>query len=279
MVLASCKVNIPPVEGLEDGQMTVGRHMQLDCSTNEAALVDFAKASLRSNSSTPQMYRLFKVESENAQKFKLHLTLYKTGDVDISEFVLTDGVNDVAFQPQPVKVISVVEKPAEGKKPEPFGPVFPIEINLPLAYVIVMGAMVFTLILMLLMAIRKRAKLKSLKDGLVAYDSPTDPDTQFYRSLRVAEKADYPLEDIQKAFLLYNVRAYRIPLFQLNTKQAIKYFKQMYPQYKNTRLELDRFLTELSDMSAHAKDLSREARQELVSKMYRYVEKNRGVNQ
>ena len=104
-----------------------------------------------------------------------------------------------------------------------------------------------------------------------------DPDTQFYKAVRTAEKAGYPLEELEKAFRLYNVRAYKLPLFELPDEKIFRYFRRNYPEHKNTRISLQKILGEFSELSKKG-ETSTEEKNELVKKVYRYVDKNRGLS-
>lgn len=273
----SCQTEIVETPGLEANQMTVGRHMTVTCSGDPLSGFNFASARLLEQDAPSMAYRLFKAESAGSG-VKLDMTVYKTGDVNISELVLTDGVNQFQLVAPALKVMSVIKPPEKGQKPqEPYGPVFPVAIAIPPLYLVSQGLAFVLLIVAVVLKIRHAMNLRRLKEGLRKYDSPTAPDTQFYRSVRQSEKNSYNLNELEKAFMLYNVRAYKIPLFELSPRKSLRYFKSQHPQLKKTRIALDRFLTEFNELNKRGDQVSTEAKLELVKKMYGYIETHRGL--
>ncbi len=273
----NCQAEIADVPGLEANQMTVGRHLALTCNGEPLTDFNFADAKLAVQDEVNPAYRLFKAEAAGAG-VKLDLTVYKAGEVNLGELTLTDGTHQYQLTANAIKVVSVLKAPAQGEKPqEPFGPIFPVAIEIPSIYLISLGLAFVLVILAVALKIRNVAYNHRLKLGLRQYDSPISPDTQFYRSIRVGEKKGYELAELEKAFMLYNVRSYKIPLFELSSRKALKYFKAHYPQCKKTRIALDKFLTEFDELNKRGTNVSAETKHELVKKMYRYIEAHRGL--
>ncbi len=273
----NCQAEIADVPGLEANQMTVGRHIALTCNGDSLTGFNFAGAKLLVQESISPVYRLFKAEATGSG-VKLDATVYKAGEVNFSELTLADGTNQFQLTANAIKVTSVLKAPAKGEKTqEPFGPIFPVAITIPSFYLISLGLAFVFLILGVVLKIRNVARLHRLKEGLRQYDSPASPDTQFYKSIRLSEKSGYQLGELEKAFMLYNVRSYKIPLFELSPRKALRYFKRRYPQHKKSRITLDKLLTEFDELNKRGNKVSFESKQELVKKMYRYVETHRGL--
>lgn len=273
----NCQTEIVETPGLEAGQMTVGRHLNVSCSGDSLSGFNFANAKLQTQEGPTLVYRLFKAEPAGAG-VKLDMTVYKAGDVNISELILTDGANQFQLTANAIKVTSVLKPAEQGQKPqEPFGPIFPVAIPIPIIYLVSIGLAVVLFLVAILLVIRQATNMRRLREGLRRYDSPTAPDTQFYRSVRQSEKNSYDLNELEKAFMLYNVRAYKVPLFELSPRQALRYFKKQHPQHKKARIALDRFLVEFNELNKRGDQVSEEAKHELVKKMYRYVETHRGL--
>lgn len=273
----SCQTEIVETPGLEANQMTVGRHLNLNCSGDALTGFDFTAAKIQMQDGPTLAYRLFKAEPSGAG-VKLDMTVYKAGDVNISELLLTDGTNQFQLTANAIKVTSVLKEPEQGQKPqEPFGPVFPVAIPIPVIYLVSLGVAFALLIVATLLMVRQTANRRRLKEGLRRYDSPTAPETQFYKSVRVSEKNGYPLGELERAFMLYNVRAYKVPLFELSPRKALRYFKKQYPQHKKARVALDRLLVEFDELNKRGAHVSEETKHQLVNKLYRYVETYRGL--
>lgn len=273
----NCQTEIVETPGLEANQMTVGRHLTVTCSGDSLAGFNFAGAQLRVQDAPSLVYRLFKAEPSGSS-VKLDMTVYKAGDLNLSELTLTDGTNQYQLMANSLKVSSVLKPPAQGQKPqEPFGPIFPVAVSIPALYLVSLGVALVLIIVAVVLKIRQATRLRRLREGLQKYDSPTAPETQFYRSVRLSEKNGYELTELEKAFMLYNVRAYKVPLFELSPRQALSYFKKLHPQHKKTRLALERFLVEFDELNKRGPQVSSESKGELVKKMYRYVETHRGL--
>ena len=91
--------------------------------------------------------------------------------------------------------------------------------------------------------------------------------------------AGYPLEQIEKAFRLYNLRTYQLPMFDLSNDRIFKYFKRNFPQYKSTRGHLLKLLEEFEEMQKRRNTLTASDKQELINKLYRYIETNKGLTE
>src|SRR5437868_9607892 len=102
-----CQTAVPEVEGLENNKMTVGRHVIASCKGDTSESFDFSKAAFKPDAK--YAIHLFKVESSSPDAFNMDFTLYKTGDVKLSDFVLTDGTNEIVLNANPVKVESVLK--------------------------------------------------------------------------------------------------------------------------------------------------------------------------
>ena len=143
----SCTHTIQEVKGLEQ-KLTVGQHVFLDC-TGEPALLEPAKAFFKDGS-----LKLFKVE-QNSGSLKIDMTFYTAGNHDFSKLVLTDGTNEVTLGGPQVRVESVLKPGADGKPPQPYDSIFPIELGIPFSYFLYLaGALLLVLIFSVIKARR-----------------------------------------------------------------------------------------------------------------------------
>lgn len=270
----NCQMQIPSVAGLDDAKVTVGRHVVLGCK-GEAAEFDVSKAMLKVNESNKDHFHLFKVAGSADQGLQVEMTFYTAGPQPLDQLVLTDGAHELSLSGEPVKIESVLQPPSE-KPQEPFGPVFPVPISIPVSYYLALTGVIVLFGIFTFVKAKRLAYYTKLKNKLQQYSSPIAPDTQFYRAIRTAEKAQYPLEQIEKAFRLYNVRAYRLPLFDLPDEKIGRYFRRNYPECKSTRSSLQKLLSEFQELS-RIQNLTFETKSDFVKKLYRYVDKNRGI--
>lgn len=272
---ARCEIQIPPVKGLEDGVLTVGRHVVLNCRTAVPAALDLKTAQLHADPAEPDLVRLFSMEGGGSQ-FRIELTFYRAGEHPLETLVLEDGVNGLQLTGAPVKVESVLRPPADGKPQQPFGPVLPFTIGTPLLYY---GILLLILALLGAWAgarFRRLAYYRRLRAGMESYKSPVEPDSQFYRAVRAAEKTGYPAAQLEKAFRVYMLRAYHLPMFDLPDQRVLRYFRHNLPKYKSTRQALQKVLGEFETLRSRPETPPAE-RAQFVKKLYRFVDSNRGV--
>lgn len=292
MGVMNCEMTIPPIEGLKDGAMSVGRHVLLNCKSDapiSPSQFDFTKAQFKLSEAETNKLKLFTVLTDapkeavsggelQVSQAAIDMTFYYTGPQNISQLVLTDGVNELQLAGPSLNVESVIQPSQDGKPPEPFGPIAPIPISIPAAYFMYAVGVIVLFLAYSIFKAQRLAYYRRLKNKLAQYTSPTAPDTQFYKAIRSAEKKNYPLADLEKAFKLYNLRAYSLPMFDLTNEKVIRYFKRNYPQCKITRLHLQKFLGDFEELNKKSANLSLEEKNELVKRMYRYVESHKGLN-
>lgn len=261
---------------LDKEKITVGEHLNLSCSGNDSAPLHVAQAAFKLPDA--QKYILKVLHSTGTENnFTLDFTIYAPGDYKISDLILTDGANDVQLSGPAVKVESVIQPSADGKPPEPFGSVLPIGIHTPLYYYLLLTVLILITAGYSAYRVRRSIYYKKLKEKLTIHSSPLEPDTQFYRSIRLAEKAGYPLDQVEKAFRLYNLRAYQLPMFDLTDERISKYFRRNFPQHKITRQNLNKILSEFEELQKQ-RELSVADKGEFVKKLHRYVSAHKGLN-
>jgi len=257
--------------------MTVGEHVRLNCKGEFNPDFLFEKTEFKLAENLKFTLKVINVDSSNTNEFTLDFTIYTPGNYNINELILVDGTNVIYLSGSSIKVKSVIKSSSEGPPPEPFGPILPISLVTPIYYAVLLLVAIIAVGLYTFFKAKRMSFYKKLKTKLKDYNSAISAETQFYKSIRVAEKSEYPLEQIQNAFKLYNARAYQLPLFDLSNETAAKYFKRNFPQYKSTRIQLFRLLEELDELQKNKGILSLQNKHEFVKKLYRYVESNKGV--
>ena len=179
----SCKSEIPEVKGLEANQMTVGRHLILNCEGDWNKAFDFSKASVKLEANLKNTMKVFKVEARNAEKFDVDMTLYSVGSFEIPDLVLSDGTNEISLGRQQFQLSSVIEKSEDQKPPNPFGPILPLTLSWPAIYAVLFVAVIFSSGLFVIFNLKRRVRFKRLIDTLKTFDSSLDPDVQFYKTI------------------------------------------------------------------------------------------------
>lgn len=262
---------------IDKEKITVGDHLLLSCSGDKVTDFSLEKSAFKLAESQKYNIKVFKAQPSSENEFNLDFTIYAPGDYKISDLILTDGVKEINLSGPSVKVESVIKPSDDGKPPEPFGPLMPIQIETPVYYYIVLVIFVLVTGAYAAYRIKRYFYYKKLKEKLNEYSSPVDADTQFYKSLRMIEKAGYPLDEVERAFRLYNLRAYQLPMFDLPNDRIFNYFKRNFPQYKNTRLSLNKLLGEFEELHKNS-NLTSEEKNEFIKKLYRYIDANKGLD-
>lgn len=257
-------------------KITVGEHVQLTCSGSLKSEFSAEKSEFKLDESHKYSLKLFSTKSVGSDTV-IDFTIYSPADYKIDDLVLTDGANEIKLSGSTIKVESVLQPSQDGKPPEPFGSILPIGIGTPVYYYLLAVIFIALLTAYFIYNAKRYSYYKKLKEGLKKYESPIDPDTQFYKSIRIAEKSGYPIDQVEKSFRLYNLRAYQLPMFDLPDERIQRYFKRNFPEYKKTRAQLIRVLDELTEMQKRKEELTLSEKQEFIKKLYRFVENNRGL--
>ncbi len=272
MAAVRCKTEIPAVEGLEANQMSVGRHMILNCEGEFTKAFDFSKAFIKMDENSKNTVRVFKAEARTPDSFDVNLTLYAAGQYQFPDLLLSDGTNEISLGRQQFQVKTVLEKTEDGKPPPPFGPVLPLTLAWPPIYAILFFAVLASGLVFLILSLRRRSRLKRLIDRLKTHDSSIDADVQFYRTMRLLEKSGYPVSEMEEAFRLYALRIFQLPLFDLNNRQSLNFLKKRRPQFKKHRASLQKFLGDFEVLSKK-NDLTADDKLQLAKRLYRFVDK------
>lgn len=272
-----CRLEIPEVKGLPASEMSVGRHVLLSCEGDWNKSFDFAQAQIKAEENAKYLVHVLKSEARHSNAFDVDLTTYVAAEAQFPEMILTDGTNEISLGVQSFKTVSVLKKPEPGQEPQkPYGYVFPLQLQWPVIYVI-LGLTVIVLFLTgLVYQLRRAARYAKMIADLQQYDSLVSADLQFYKSLRMAEKLGYPMEEIEKAFRLYVLRTFDVPMFVLNHRQIIRFLKKRKPLFKNERQQIDKFLSEFDEVQKKP-EMSTSEKLELVNKLYRFVDRTQSA--
>ncbi len=271
-----CETDIPNVNGLKDQQITVGRHVHLQCTGEIPSEFKMGTADVKLDENSKITVKVIKAGTKNGHDLDVDLVFYTAGDFKFDRFILSDGKNEIQLGLHKFKIESVIEKPKDGKPPEPFGPVLPITLSWPVLYTWIILAFFLALCVSIFWYVKKQIDYKRLVSGLKDYDSSLAADLQFYRSIRLAESKNYPITDLDKALRLYVLRIYRVPMFNLKDNAALSFFKKQNPWLKKERLEVKKLLGELQSLEKKlngpsAKDIE-QLKKNIIKKIYQFID-------
>ncbi|MFZ3230740.1 MAG: hypothetical protein WA160_11090 [Pseudobdellovibrio sp.] len=270
-----CEKIIEAVPGLKDQEVTVGRHVLLQCTGTWNKLFDFKKAQIKMDQPEGKKdytIRIVKTEARSVSSFDVDVVFYSAGEYKFPDFVLSDGSNEIHLGQQNIKVQTVIEKTQDPKPPEPFGPIFPLQLNWPSYYLFISIGLIALSIFCMGWFLQRRYKFIKLMLKLKDYDSSIPADRQFYKAIRHAEIKDYPVEDLERAIRFYVARKYQVPCFDLKDKALISFFKKNNPWYKKERIELKKILEDIKLISKLNGDDAAKAKTVFIQRLYRFVD-------
>ncbi len=268
-----CRLEIPNVDGLKPGELTVGRHLYLNCAGEYNKSFDFAKSQIKLEESHKFVVKVLKAEARSANSFDLDLAFYVAGQAQFPDLILTDGSYEISLGQQQFQLQSVLEKTQTGEPPKPYSFLFPLKLEWPALYFILLALTIVLFLTGLILRLRQSARYAKLIAGLEEYNSASPADLQFYKSLRQAEKKSYPLADLEMAFKLYVLRVFKVPMFVLNHRQIVKFMKKRKSIFRIERSQVQKLLGEFDEMRLNKKELTEPEKLELVNKLYRFVDK------
>lgn len=267
-----CERTVPPVKGLKDQEITVGRHVVLDCAGTWDKIFDFNKAYVKVEETAKYSVKVVKAEARSVAGFEVDVAFYQAGEFNFPDFILTDGTNEIHLGEQKIKVETVIEKPQEGKPPEPFGAIFPVELSWPSYYLMGAIGIVALGLAIGVWLLRRQVRFLKLITKLKDYDSSISADRQFYKAIRQAEINGFPLADVEHAFRFYITRAYQIPAFDLSDRALLLFFKRRNPWFKKERVELKKILEDFKFLAKLEDPKLSEEKTILIQKLYRFID-------
>ena len=269
----NCQLSVPDVPGLTSQQLTVGRHFVFLCE-GDTADFNFAKAQLVVDESHKYEFSMVQATPHQSHSgVTFNMVSYTIGEIKTTDLKVTDSQKQMNLKIQPIKVESILpppEKNAEGvaKPIEPFGYNI-LNLKWPLSYT-VFFILIFCVIMAGLITQARRARsFRRLAMELKDYDSAQAPDLQFYKHIRLLEKKNYPVRDVEKQFHIYVIRRYQVPLFGLSPNETSTYLKKTWPTLVKERRELKNILSDLKKMTI--KENPEDTKKYLI-KLYQFVD-------
>ncbi len=212
----SCQVERDPQLQFEGKQgLTVGEIFTLKCQGEPAA---FEKKEWQFELQKGFEYglKLLEVKSYQPDFAELKVTTYKAGGLQFGHLVLTDGVHRQEIKDLKFAVESVVEPPKNNQPPQPYGPVSPMLISLPMWFWIIIAALAAVVVGWLIRRIVRSVQRKRVARELSKHQTALTPYNQFNKDLRSLmreyifnDKINWPQSRVKEFVSLLN-RYYRV---------------------------------------------------------------------
>lgn len=179
----NCQIEIPPVDGLIDNQLTVGRDFFIHCKGEWPKDFVIEKAHFFWEKEQQKYFlKLLELQQRSGDEIDLKVTSYMAAKVQIPDLLLTDGAKTIGLGPINYEVASVLDP--KQQKPVPYGPISAISIIWPLAYTLVVSAIGAFILGYIFRILWKKKQERVLKQKLRELETPLLPEAQFFKDYR-----------------------------------------------------------------------------------------------
>ncbi len=248
MAAIQCKIEIPPVEGLKDNELTVGRETVMTCEGQFPKNLNPQKLHFVETAETKYLIKLLKANFESETKAVFVVTSYKAAEVRWPDLQMTDDSQTFSLGQMDYRVETVLPKP-DPKKPqvpgqevkvEAFGPIGPADISIPHIYWVILLAVIGLLASLIIFKVVRVIQRRNMIERLKEHDSALTPLTQFHTSMRKLQRANPAffggktapedvhgaMEELRRMLRLYITRKYQIPALEWSARLINKDIKR-----------------------------------------------------
>ncbi|MGZ3772748.1 MAG: hypothetical protein ACXVCY_15825 [Pseudobdellovibrionaceae bacterium] len=261
MATIQCKIEIPSLEGLRENELTVGREFLLGCDGDFPKNLVQEKLSFVLKPEQKYQIQLLGFEFRSQTRADLKVTAYKAGPAQFQDLQLTDGTQTLSLGPIQYTVQSVIQ-PSSGQqqaKQEPYGPIGPASMSVPVFYWAILGGICSLVVLFFVAKIYRYVQRRNILERLKEHDSAQSPLAQFHQSLRrlqrtntvffggKAEKSHITecLDETYKMLKLYLTRRFQVPAMEWSHRLVLKDIKKYHPKiYQEHSAELEKLFKE-----------------------------------
>lgn len=259
-----CRVEIPPQSGLPENELSVGRVFDYVCAGPWPEFRDPLKLAFELGEKEKHSLKLLGLSKEPDGSLRLKVTSYRTGQVQIENLKLVDGDQKIELGPVKFQVASVLE-PSE-TPPEPYGPMGPFSVSIPLVY---WAVLLTSLVLLLSWAgfrWRRHLQKKRLLEKMREHDSALPPLTDFHQKLRRlarahaffdgaattdASEVKTALLVVERLFRIFLLREYRLPALDWADRLLLSELRRSQRELmRQEGAELKRLLKEFASARA-----------------------------
>lgn len=271
MINVNCQIDIPKVEGLNDQELTVGREFYLSCKGDWPKNLDQDKLQLVVPKEAAYQIKLLSFEFRSPEVADLKVTTYRAMPAQFNDLQLTDGNEVISLGAIQYKVASVIEKPQDpNQKTEPFGPMGPATVPVPMLYIAVGLALLITVITGVVIKVYHSMQRRRLLQRLKHHDSAQTPIAQFYQTIRKLQRENpvffssansdellSAFQCLQEAWLLFVIREFRVPAAEWSDSLILadikKYHRVIFDEHA---LAIKKNLKEFQHVKSNLKTLS-----------------------
>lgn len=245
MATIQCKTEIPPLEGLKENELTVGREFFLACEGDFPK--DLAPEKLAFVLKPEQKYQiqLLNFEFRSQTNADIKVTAYKAGRVQFQDLQLTDGTQTLSLGPVEYAVQTVLPPSEQGQqqaKQEPYGPIGPASLTVPMLYWVILAGLVGLVALLFAGKIYRFIQRRNMLERLKEHDSALSPLAQYHQNLRRLQRTNTVffggkaepthikecLDETYQMLKLYLTRRYQVPAMEWSPRLVLKDIKKYH---------------------------------------------------
>jgi hypothetical protein len=288
--MAECQLQIPPVRGLEDNVITVGREFVLDCKGDFSKLGDSKEWTINfAENQNTHALKILNSEFVTGDELKLTVTSYTAGPQSFNPLQLKKGDEIIPLGRVDFNVQSVIVQKAD-QQVEPYGPMA-VSLSWPLAFWIYTTILIIAIVTFSGLKILRRLQRKALLESLRRHDSASAPLAEFHQHYRrwrrenlffhgassVNVEQDHLknlLTEVNQAFRVFLIREFKVPALQWSDRLILqefkKYHKSIFELYGN---DLRKQFTEVEKAKAAADQIKAQDVVQLTENLRKLAEK------
>lgn len=251
MAAMNCQVDIPK-------ELTVGSEFHLICDGEWPADLARNKMELRLDEADAYKLKVLDFQMAAANKAVLLVTSYRPGEHSLKAVQIVDPTHSIVLGDLNFTVRSVLN-PTEPET-EPFGPMGPLVLSLPLWYYLVWTGFFAVLAFWIWVRVRRRLQRQKLLEEIRTHDSTLSPLHQFNQQLR-SMRRNYSfltqpetvkpgetreaISQMEKAYRVFLGRLLQVPALQWSDSLILKDIKRYHRKvYDECFLEMKKIFSE-----------------------------------
>lgn len=208
-----CDLQVPEIPNWDYNALTVGHVFFLNCEGAWGPM-DKESLELRTGDKNPDTLRLLRFEQKSDSLAQLKLVSYLPGEHKFQAVQMVDKEHSVLLGDVSITVASVQDQ--QQPVQEPYGPMGPVKLDMPIIYTLAVIAVVLLLAFVIGFRIWRRKQKQKLLLQMRVGESALAPYHEFYRGIRELQRKNEPdlsesAKTLNELYRLYIGRTFKTP--------------------------------------------------------------------
>lgn len=246
MSAIQCKTEIPSVPGLPDNELTVGREFLLICEGDIPKVLQQEKINFVLKPEQKYSLKLLGFELRSFGEADFKVTSYTSGAVKFDDLQVTDGTITFSLGTVKFDVTSVLPQQQPGQeatKVEPYGPIGPATMGVPILYWAILAAIVGLFALLFFARVFRAIQRRNMIQRLREHDSALSPLAQFHQSFRKLQRSNpvffagvtdhdqivQCLQATNDMYRLFLTRRFQVPAMEWSDRLILRDIQRHHP--------------------------------------------------